>query len=127
MLKHPERSNILTNYLNTFKYELVDQQIVMSTNFTYQMIRKKKSDDIEIIRSFKDHVAASIDCTNITHIDVYDETGNNSDHNLILFKNNLNTNNKMEEMYTKPKLIKKTFNWSDKEFVENYRQIAHIE
>ena len=42
MLKQPERSNLLTNYLNTFKYELVDQQIEVSTNFTYQMIRKKK-------------------------------------------------------------------------------------
>ena len=64
------------------------------------MIRKKKkSNEIEIIRSFIDHVAAPIDCTSITHIDVYDETGNNSDHNLILFKYNLNTNNKMEQQY----------------------------
>jgi len=123
MYKHPERSNMLSNYLNTYKFELVDQQLELAFDYTYQMIRKKKnSEEIEIIRSFIDHVAAPIECKNISFIEVYDELGNNSDHNLLLLNYNMQTNATMENMYTKPKSIKRIFDWSDTEFIKNYRE-----
>jgi exonuclease III len=86
MNKHGIRSNLLQNYLNTFRYELKDQQHKMSVDYTYEMIRKnKKTKKIEVIHSFVDHVAGPICNTNITYIDVVEELGNNSDHNMILF------------------------------------------
>ncbi len=122
MTKHSERSNLLQNYLNTFKYELKDQLFELSSDHTYEMIRvKKKTKEIEIIKSFVDHVAAEINNKNIVHLDVIDETGNDSDHNLILFKYNLFIDNKMEELNSKAKILKTLFDWSDKEFLENYR------
>lgn len=123
MYKHPERSNMLSNYLNSYKYELVDQQFELAYDYTYQMIRKKKkSKEIEVIRSFIDHVAAPVECKNISFIEVYDELGNNSDHNLLLLNYNLQPDTKMEDMYTKPKSIKKRFDWTDVDFIGNYRE-----
>jgi len=123
MNKHPERSNILSNYLTAFKYELVDQIHELSSNYTYQMVRKKKnSQELEYIKSFIDHVAVPSDTTNIKFIDILDEPGNNSDHNLILLKYNIDTNNQMEEMYCKPKKIKIKFDWNDEAFLKNYRE-----
>ncbi len=122
MVKHPERSNLLQNYLNTFKYELLDQKHEMSSNYTYQMIRKKKnSDEIEVIESFVDHVAASSNNLNVRSIDVICETGNNSDHNMILLNYDINVDSKMEDVHTKTKKENKLFDWNDKEFVENYK------
>lgn len=73
MYKDPERTNLLSNYLNTYKYELVDQQLELAHDYTNQMIRKKKkSEEIEVIRSFIDHVAAPVECKNISFIEVYD-------------------------------------------------------
>lgn len=123
MLKHPTRSNLLSNYLNTYKYELIDQQNEMTCDFTYQMIRlKKKSKEIEVIRSFIDHVATPIGCSNISHIDVYDELGNNSDHNLLMFNYVMKSDENMEDVFTKPKKHRNQYDWSDKDFVSNYRE-----
>jgi len=121
--KHSTRSNLLQNYLNTFRYELKDQKHEMSVDYTYEMIRtNKKSKKIEIIHSFVDHVACPAGNSNITYIDVIEELGNNSDHNMILFKYILTVDTQMDNLFTKPKKEKTHFNWADENFLDNYRK-----